>query len=229
MIRLGLAYAVSERYDSEGDSGRGKVRQEKKETRGSVKSCRRACIVAAVTNTTDRTKSLNCCQPYLYSTLVLVGISDVRGVCEGIGATQGPGLLLGLERLPSLRAASVGLFHCDTQNAARPQAGGSTATVTNPVDLAQPGAVLPHGSSKSRTSFQKLSIGLALALILVVASVWVWEKWRTRRSALRDSPRITTSNLWFNSSRAGSNLLPAFNRQLVDVFNSYGAEAASKL
>jgi TolB-like protein/DNA-binding winged helix-turn-helix (wHTH) protein/lipoprotein NlpI len=49
-----------------------------------------------------------------------------------------------------------------------------------------------EGRFKARGSLAKLSLVLALFVVLVAALLWVWQKWRTRLSARQDPPHITS-------------------------------------
>ena len=66
-------------------------------------------------------------------------------------------------------------------------AGGVSSVSTEAVTQARPDEVLTSGSFKAGRSWWKLSIALGLALTLIVASVWAWEKWRAP-----GAPRITS-------------------------------------
>ncbi len=61
----------------------------------------------------------------------------------------------------------------------------------NAVIPARPEEVPAIGNLRGSRTIAKLSLAVALVVILVVASVWAWEKWRARLS-LQNSPHFTS-------------------------------------
>jgi TolB-like protein/DNA-binding winged helix-turn-helix (wHTH) protein len=70
--------------------------------------------------------------------------------------------------------------------------GGSTAEDTNLATPARPGEVQAESNVNARMSLRKLAIILGLAVTLVAASVWGWERWRARPPQLQSFPHITS-------------------------------------
>jgi TolB-like protein/DNA-binding winged helix-turn-helix (wHTH) protein/lipopolysaccharide biosynthesis regulator YciM len=69
---------------------------------------------------------------------------------------------------------------------------GSAREGASPPVPARPEGAKVARRFKAGASFGRLSVALALVTTLVTASVWAWEKWRARRSALQESPNITS-------------------------------------
>jgi TolB-like protein/DNA-binding winged helix-turn-helix (wHTH) protein/Tfp pilus assembly protein PilF len=69
--------------------------------------------------------------------------------------------------------------------------GVFAAKTSNLIVHAQPDAVWPDSSKARRPAWGKIALGLA-AVLLVAASVWAWQRWQVRTSALQASPHITS-------------------------------------
>src|SRR5262245_57991239 len=70
--------------------------------------------------------------------------------------------------------------------------GGSASSIANPVAHAQPDAIWLNGS-KARKSWGKFAFGLGIsATFVVAASIWAWQRWQVRTSALQASPHISS-------------------------------------
>src|SRR5260370_21462982 len=70
--------------------------------------------------------------------------------------------------------------------------GASPAEDTNQATPARPHEVLSNSNFQARRSFRKLAIILGLAVTLMAASVWGWERWRARTPQVQGLPHITS-------------------------------------
>jgi TolB-like protein/Tfp pilus assembly protein PilF len=70
--------------------------------------------------------------------------------------------------------------------------GGSAPEDTNASTPARPDEVQAKSNFKSRGSLRKLATILGLAVTLVAASVWGWERWRARPPQSQSLPHITS-------------------------------------
>ncbi len=71
-------------------------------------------------------------------------------------------------------------------------ADGSASKTANPVTHAQPDALWPDRSSKTRSFAGRLVVALGICAVLAVVLLWGWEKWRTRVPALQAPAHITS-------------------------------------
>jgi TolB-like protein/DNA-binding winged helix-turn-helix (wHTH) protein/Flp pilus assembly protein TadD len=105
--------------------------------------------------------------------------------------------------------------------------GGSASEDANAATLARQDEVQVKGNFKARRFLRKLAVTSGLAVALVAASVWGWERWRARARQIQRLPHITSLAVLPLANLSGDPLQDYFADGMTDELTTVLARISS--